>query len=73
MERADSITQEEKYLEDARVALREYLIRLKEARQSESMEDISEYLKLAEEANREYVKAYNKYMELVKSKKENKA
>ena len=73
MERADIISQEEKYLIDARVALREYQIRLKEARQSESMEDISEYLKLAEEAHKEYEKAYAKYKELVRSKKEKKA
>lgn len=73
MESAHIITQEEQYLEDARVALKEYQIRLKEARQSESREDIAEYLKLAEKANREYVKAYNKYLELVKSKKEKKA
>jgi CHASE3 domain sensor protein len=66
MERAHIITQEEKYLEDARVALKEYYIRQKEARQSESREDRAEYLKLAEEANREYVKVYNKYLELGK-------
>ena len=70
MERADTITQEEQYLEDARVARREYQIRLKEARQSESMDDISEYLKLAEEAHKEYEKAYAKYKELLKNKKE---
>ena len=70
MERADIITQEEKYLIDARVALKERQIRLKEARQSESREDKAEYLKLAEEAHKQYVKAYNKDLEFVKIKKE---
>lgn len=73
MKSAHTITQEEQYLEDSRIAYREYQIRLKEARQSESMDDISEYLKLAEEAHKEYEKAYAKYKELVKSKKEKKA
>ena len=73
MKIAHIITQEEQYLEDARVACQEYKIRLKEARQSESREDKAEYLKLAEEANKEYEKAYTRYKELVKSKKENKA
>ena len=71
MERADTITQEEQYLEDSRVAYREYQIRLKEARQSESMDDISEYLKLAEEAHNEYLKAYTRYKEFMRSKRKN--
>lgn len=72
MKSAHIITQEEQYLEDSRVAFREYQTRLKEARQSESWGDRAEYLKLAHEAFQEYLKTYNKYLELVEKQEENK-